>query len=94
MFFYDPSANRIALSTAGVTEERIESNIGESGFHRILISRLVGDGTYVLYIQINHPNDLVFNWKAFVAFTSAVLVGSISGMMVVTPRGGIKRAKA
>ncbi|NHJ32748.1 MAG: hypothetical protein FK732_07790, partial [Asgard group archaeon] len=74
LFFYDPDANRIGLSTSGVTEERIELNIYEVGFHRILVSRLVGNGTYELYIQINHPNDLDFNWKALVAFGAAIII--------------------
>ena len=82
LFFYSPAINRIASSTQGITEESISVTVSESGSFRILISRLTGQGTYELNIQISHPSELDFNWKALVVFSS-VLVTIIGIFLII-----------
>lgn len=77
LFFYDPSLNRIALSTDGLYDESIAITVAETGSFRILVSRLTGYGAYEIIIQVSHPSELDFNWKALVIFgvVIAVIIG-------------------
>jgi len=77
LFFYAPSVRRIALSTSGITDESIVITVSETGSFRILVSRLTGFGEYEIIIQISHPSELDFSWKALVIFIAvlAVIIG-------------------
>lgn len=74
LFFYDPSTNRIALSTDGLSDESIVITVAETGSFRILVSRLTGFGAYELVIHVSHPSELDFNWKALVIFGAVIAV--------------------
>lgn len=77
LFLYDPGVGRIASSTTESSEESIVITVAVTGPFRILISRLTGFGAYEVYIQVSHPSELDFNWKALVIFVSvlAVIIG-------------------
>lgn len=74
LFFYDPNLNRIASSTAGLSDESIVITVSETGTFRILISRLTGLGVYEIIIQVSHPSELDFNWRALVIFGAVLAV--------------------
>lgn len=74
LFFYTPGISRIASSTAGISDESIVSNVSETGSFRILVSRLTGFGAYGIIIQISHPSELDFSWKALVIFVAVLAV--------------------
>ncbi len=82
LFFYDPSLNRIALSTDGLSDESIAITVAETGSFRILVSRLTGYGAYEIIIQASHPSELDFNWKALVIF-GAVIVAIIGIFFII-----------
>jgi hypothetical protein len=74
LFFYSPSNERIDSSTLGHGSESTFTVVQESGSFKILVSRLTGVGAYELYIQVSHPRELDFNWKALVAFGVVLVV--------------------
>ena len=82
LFLYDPSVVRIASSTTGSSEESIVITVAVTGSFRILISRLTGFGAYEVNIQVSHPSELDFNWKALVIFVSVLVV--IIGIFLMT----------
>ena len=74
LFFYNPQAFRLSSSTQGITSEEIDFTVADTGHFRILVSRLTGQGSYQLLVQISHPSELDFNWKALVAFGVVLVV--------------------
>ncbi len=74
LFLYDPGYDRIALSTLGEGSEGFIITVSLTGSFKILVSRLVGFGAYEIDIQVSHPSELDFNWKALVAFVAAIVV--------------------
>lgn len=74
LFLYDPGYDRIALSTLGEASESFVITVSLTGSFKILVSRLVGFGAYEINIQVSHPSELDFNWKALVAFVAALAV--------------------
>lgn len=95
LFFYDPNTYRIALSTAGDSEESIDITVSDTGTFRILVSRLTGFGAYEIIIQVSHPSELDFNWKALVIFGAvlAVIIGIFLIIRITRRRSSTKIQK-
>jgi len=74
LFLYDPGYGRIALSTSGESSESFVTTVSLTGSFKILVSRLVGFGSYEINIQVSHPSELDFNWKALVIFVAVIAV--------------------
>lgn len=96
LFLYDPDVGMIASSTTESSEESISLTVEVTGPFRILISRLTSFGAYEINIQVSHPGELDFNWKALVIFVSvlAIIFGIFITIRLVRRRPTTKIQKS